>query len=163
MQQAPLTYREIGAALGVNPGTALRWHRKGMPLDIEGARAWRAQHAGLRAKPKAKCDDAGSTAGGTFAGWRTRRERAMALQAERDLALQAGTLLRAADVESVLALHLTMARELALGCSSRLAPRLIGIADQRVMAGLIDEEMHRLLVHLAEPAVELKRRREGAP
>lgn len=143
--------REVARALDVNPGTALRWHRKGMPLEVEPAKLWRAQHAGLRVKPTATSKPPTQPAaadGGSFSSWRTRRERAAALQAEADLAEKRGQLISVAALRDVFGRWLSEAKDILLSVGSRLGPVLAVESDQRAVERAIDDEMNRALLAL---------------
>lgn len=150
-----MTYRELAAALGVNPGTALKWHRRGMPLDVEGAKAWRAEHARLRVKTK---PTAGAVAApdddNTFTHWRTRREKALALQAERELARQARQLYRASEVHDEWGRVLTTVKQRLLSIPDRVAPQ-IPMEHSYIVHAALRREIHDTLTELS--------RHDGAP
>jgi hypothetical protein len=155
------TFRELGDALGCNPGTALRWHRKGMPLEVEAAKAWRAQHARARVKPGTAAEP-NSAEGGSFSDWRTRRERAAALQAELDLAEQRGRLIDVQELRQLLGRHFAAARDIAMGMGARLAPVLAAETDPARVGQLLNDEVHRMLTAIADADGDLATRERGA-
>lgn len=141
------TFREIAAALNVNVGTAHRWHRKGMPLEIEAAKAWREAHAGVRVKPDATAQSEPDD--DSFSIWRTRRERATALQAEAILAHQGGTLISVLEIRAAFAKHVLAAKAVLLNMGPRLASALAAENDAATIEALITAEVVRALAELA--------------
>ena len=133
--------RDLARALGSNPGSVVRWLRKGMPRDPAAARAWREQHARQRVKPAASAAD-DLQAGGSFSSWRARRERAAALQAELDLRRQAGNLVVAEDVKRALAIKVVAFRDHLLTMCDRLAPVVAAEPDQARCWALLRDEVH---------------------
>ena len=149
--------RDLARQLGVNPGSVTRWLRKGMPRDLEGARAWRQQHAGQRVRPSASagCDAGAPPAGGSFSSWRTRRERAQAMQAELDLRQRAGELVDVEAVKRALSLRLVAARDVAMNAAARLAPLVAAEFDQAAVHLLIVTELQAMLAQMAGAADDL--------
>lgn len=136
--------RDLARALDANPGSVVRWLRRGMPRDPAAASAWREQHARQRVKPAAPA--AGDMqAGGSFSTWRARRERAAALTAELDLRRQAGELVVAADVVRELAAQVVAFREHLMSMADRLAPVVAAETDQARCWHLLRDEVHYAL------------------
>jgi hypothetical protein len=84
---------------------------------------------------------------------RRRSAVAQALMAEREEALQAGQLVRVADVRAALARELAAARQLLLDASARLVPLLLATRDPNEVARLLDDEMRRALDLMAGAAI----------
>lgn len=87
------TVTELATALGVNRGTVHEWLRAGLPRNPDGSfdvgtvERWRAERERVRGGK------------GDLAAWRTRRERANALRAERELAREGAKLILRAEHE----------------------------------------------------------------
>lgn len=84
---------------------------------------------------------------------RRRHAVSAALMAEREEALQAGQLVRVADVRAALARELAAARQLLLDASARLVPLLLATRDPNEVARLLDDEMRRALDLMAGAAI----------
>ena len=141
--------RETARALGVNPGTAARWHKRGMPLEPEAAQRWREQHGRLRVKPGPAAAPMGPAPVESFSVARAKREAALAHLAELDLAERRGELVRGDEVERVVALACSNARDLLLGLPARAAPATPGL-DAKAVQALLEAEVHYVLEQLAE-------------
>lgn len=140
--------RELARHLAVNPGTVSRWLRRGMPRDLEGAQRWREEHAGVRVKPRAAAADE-PTGDESFTRWRTRREKAQALQAELDLRERCGELMNVEKAIAWAARRCTAAREIVLGMAARCAPVVAAESDARVVGDILTAEAHRVLTELS--------------
>lgn len=146
---------QLAVALGVSASVITRDKARGMPThSIEAARQWRAEHVRTRVKPAASAgNDTGTPpAGGSFSSWRTRRERAQAMQAELDLRQRAGELVDVEAVKRALSLRLVAARDVAMNAAARLAPLVAAESDQAAVHILIGTELQAMLAQLAGAA-----------
>lgn len=81
--------------------------------------------------------------------WRARREKANALAAERDLAQSLRALLPADDVRAAISEAGTLLRQQLESLPDRLAPQLMGIADETKIRALLTDEIEGALREIA--------------
>lgn len=81
--------------------------------------------------------------------WRARREKANALAAERDLAQSLRALLPADDVRAAISEAGTLLRQQLESMPDRLAPQLMGIADETKIRALLADEIEGALREIA--------------
>jgi hypothetical protein len=144
----PPTIRQVAAALGVSPTMAHKLVTQGMPIGegVEACRRWR--EANVRTRPHRTRAAAAPADGETFAHWRMRREKALALDAEASLQERLGNLVRVDQLTAEFAHRCAVARDLLLGVASRLAPQCAGL-DATTANRLLADEMHRAIDELA--------------
>lgn len=96
-------------------------------------------------------DDAPRGKRGTsaFQEARARRENFLALQAQRDYEVSMKQLLNAAEVEDAIASAVTTFRTAFENLPDRLAPTLVGLADEHVIRSMLADEFELALNRLA--------------
>lgn len=98
-------------------------------------------------EPGSQTDEPGQTTG--YQHWRERRERAAALQAERENELAERKLLNAAEVESAIAHAVTQVRTGLELLPSELAPQLAPIDDEDRVQAILADAIEQRLAELA--------------
>jgi hypothetical protein len=153
-----LSQAALGRALNLSGPAITKLKQQGMPVhSVEAAQAWRQARQNIAQRKRspvtvsqpAAAPSRLSADGVTFDEWRTRRERAAALQSELDLAEQAGRLVDVDELRQVLARHYAAARDIALSLGARLAPILAAETDQLTVHQLLDAEAYRLLTEIS--------------
>lgn len=153
------TQAALARALGVTAPAIVKWKRAGMPTDsIEAAQAWRAARVRprVKSKPAPVADDDCTT----YHGWRTRRERAQALQAERELRVRGGELVEVEAVIAILARRFGVARDRLLGIPSRVAPQVAGLGVHEAGA-LLEAEILAALEEISAASDDVRRAGEA--
>lgn len=153
MNDTPMTFTELGKALGVEKSQVSKLAARGMPTDnVEAARAWRAQNLHPSWSPEARGE--GGPAGGAgapsdFWASKARKEAAQAELAEIELARAKRGLCEVDRVHrAVFAAH-RMLRDQLLAVPNRLAAQLVGLAPQ-AGAELIRTELRRCLEEFSQ-------------
>mgnify|MGYP000541243284 CR=1 FL=1 len=151
----PISQAELGRMLGISPATVTKHKAAGMPVDsLESALEWRRTHLNIGQRKTE-----GETAAAGEEPWegapedhdaaRTRLRIAEANLAELRVAELRGDLISVTAVRAAWAGFAAAARGLAAQFAPRLAPLVAAESDQHKCRDLIDREVDRLLVHLA--------------
>ena len=129
MKKSAVTRTALAKEFGVVPSTITRWERDGMPalkagrgretmFEVKECRAWREAQA----------------APASASSSRARKELAQALEAEQRIAIKAKELVRAADVEQVIAGEYARCRTKLLGLPRKAKSVLPHLSARDVQA-----------------------------
>lgn len=136
------TVSALAKRLGVHRATVSAWQREGMPrldaggFDVGAVEAWLASRG----------DDAEKRA--DLTAWRTRRERANALRAERELAREARDLIARAEVERM-QLGLVESFVSAIeNLPAKVVPLLLGARTHTEMEDVLRNHVRMLRIQL---------------
>lgn len=132
-----LSFQKLGDGLGISKQRAAVLVGKGMPRTLEAASDWRKQNLNpAQRKPPVDAVDVAAmfrvANDETFEQARTRKEIALADQAEMEAAERRGLLVEAAKSRAAWSKHTAAVREGLLTISSRLGP-LLGQEAQRLI------------------------------
>lgn len=181
---------DFAKVMGVNRSTVSRWKTDGRLVltdeglvDVEASKARIADTAAGRDDVAARhAQDRGATlpaaetastntgdeggddgAENSRAYWVMRKERALALAAERNEAVAAGALIPRADVEAAVADVMTVARLAAENLPSHVSPLLVG-KDLDGIRATLKSEIHDLLAQMARDfGARLQQMQQGSP
>jgi phage terminase Nu1 subunit (DNA packaging protein) len=161
-----LTRPELAAHLHCNPRTVAKWIEEGLPVATRGrgGRASRYDEADVRIWLDAR-NAAEASPGGGFAAARMRKEIAQAVESEQRVAVRAGKLLLAEDVDRTWSAEVSAVRARLLAIPTAWSDRLHRAGALEGAAGieaLLVEAIHQVLRELAggaTPAAQRKRRR----
>ncbi len=145
---------ELADVLGISLPTLSNWVKGGLPVVSRGGngRPWEfdltACVAWVRKRDIAQATSVSDDS--TMAEAELRHKRAQAAIQEIELAEKRRQVVRVEDVSAMVADMVTSVRQRMRGTGGRLAPRLVGVEDARVIRATVEEDIDQTLRELAE-------------